>query len=92
MAKKYGFIPFVLLMMPDPSPTAVVIGGGTGQSTTDPYACDYNDWLNLFAVDYNGNGYDNDDYIHWFYVMFGDEAADLWTIVNGGTIPADPLG
>ena len=88
MAKKFN--PFVLLTMPEPSPTTVV-GGGTGQSTTDPYACDFTDWMNLFAQDYNDNGIDNDDYIHWFYVTFGDEAGELWEFVNGSTLPADPL-
>ena len=90
MAKKNIFAPGILLMIPDPSPTTV-IGGGTGQSTTDPYACDFVDWSNLFAQDYNGDGIDNNDYIHWFYVTFGDEAAELRDLVNGGTIPADPF-
>ena len=88
MAKKFN--PFVLLVMPEPSPTTVV-GGGTGQSTTDPYACSFAEWMTLFAQDYNSNGIDNDDYIHWFYVTFGDEAGDLWYLVNGSTLPTDPI-
>ncbi len=46
-------------MMPEPSPTSVV--GGTGQSTTDPYACSFDDWMNLFASDVNGDGDINED-------------------------------
>ena len=79
-----------MLMIQDPSPTTV-IGGGTGQSTTDPYACDQATWMQLFAVDYDNNGFDYNDYVHWFYVTFGDEAAELWQTVNGSTIPADPF-
>ena len=90
MAKKNIFAPGILFTMPTPEPTTVT-GGETGQSGYKPYACNYSDWLNLFAQDYNGNGYDNDDYIHWFYVTFDDEAAELWNMVNGGTIPADPI-
>ena len=90
MAKK-NFDPFVLLLMPDPEPTTVT-GGGTGQSTTDPYACGYDDWVTMFAQDYNGDEIDYNDYIHWFYLTFGDEAADLWELINGSTIPADPFG
>ena len=37
MAKKNIFAPGILFTIPDPQPTTV-IGGGTGQSTTDPYA------------------------------------------------------
>ncbi len=76
MAKKYGFDPFILLMMPTPEPTTVT-GGGTGQSTTDPYACDYNDWLNLFASDVNGDNEINEaDYKLWFQSMFADDPVE----------------
>ena len=84
MAKNFN--PFVLLMIPEPSPTTVV-GGGTGQSTTDPYACSFADWQNLFASDVNGDGQTNfDDYRQWFINTFGDEAAELWEMFND-----DPL-
>ena len=97
MAKKTGFNPFIILStMPTPEPTTV-IGGGTGQSTTDPYACDYNDWMNLFATDYNNNGFDEDDYHHWFVLNFydgdWDELQDLWELCgNDGNVYPDPLG
>ena len=75
-------------MMPEPSPTSVV--GGTGQSTTDPFACDFNDWLNLFAVDLDNDGdTDRDDYRQWFINTFGDEAEELWELV-GNTDPLNP--
>jgi len=81
MAKKRSFVPGILFSMPTPQPTTVV-GGGTGQSTTDPFACDYDTWLSLFAVDYNGDGFDHSDYRMWFEESFGDEAEDLWKIYN----------
>ena len=82
MAKKNIFAPGILFTIPDPSPTTVV-GGGTGQSTTDPYACDFNDWMNLFAQDYNGDGIDFEDYRKWFQQLFGsdpDEGQELWEL------------
>ncbi len=88
MAKKFN--PFVLLTMPEPSPTTVV-GGGTGQSTTDPYACDFTDWMNLFASDVNGDGQTNfDDYRQWFINTFGDEAAELWKLFNDDPLYPNP--
>ena len=72
MSKKV-FDPFVLLLMPDPEPTTVT-GGGTGQSTTDPYACDFNDWMTMFASDVNGDEtIDETDYQLWFQGMFSDD-------------------
>lgn len=90
MAKKITFAPGILLTIPDPSPTTVV-GGGTGQSTTDPYACSFNDWMNLFASDVNGDGQTNeDDYRVWFQNMFADdheEGQEMWELCgNDGTL------
>ena len=80
MAKKYGFDPFILLS--GTPGDDVVTGGGTGQSTTDPYPCDYDDWLAMFAVDYDNNGFDENDYRQWFQNMFGSrpDAQDLWEL------------
>ncbi len=88
--KKNGFNPFVLLTMPTPEPTTV-IGGGTGQSTTDEYACDFNDWMTLFASDVNGDGQTNeDDYKAWFQAMFADdpdEGQEWWEFYgNSGSL------
>jgi hypothetical protein len=45
----------------------IVIGGGSGQSTTDPYPCSYKDWLTLFADDYDlDDDVDFDDYRTWW--------------------------
>ena len=71
---KNNFDPFVLLMIPEPSPTSVV-GGGTGQSTTDEYACSYKDWQTMFARDVDEDGdIDEADYKAWFQGMFTDPA------------------
>ena len=44
-------------------------GGGTGQTTTDPYACDYNEWLIRFDDEENHAGSDApseyEDYVWW---------------------------
>ncbi len=86
---KNNFDPFVLMMIPEPSPTTVV-GGGTGQSTTDPYPCEYEEWLTLFAYDYTGDGNINKaDYLAWFQATFPDEWEDLWELF-GPTAPDDP--
>ena len=89
MAKK-NFDPFVLLLMPDPEPTTVT-GGGTGQSTTDPYACDFNDWMTMFASDLNNDGnMDETDYKIWFQNMFADnpeEGQEWWEFYgNSGNL------
>ena len=82
MAKKRSFVPGILLTIPEPTPTSVV-GGGTGQGTPDgPVACNYEQWLNEYAVDYDNNGYDRGDYRRWFELSFGEEAEDLWGIFN----------
>jgi len=89
MAKKRSFVPGILFTMPTPQPTTVV-GGGTGQSTTDPFACDYDTWLNLFAGDYNNDGETNGaDYEQWFHIHFEDEFEELWAIF-GPTAPSNP--
>ena len=82
MAKKYGFDPFILLTMDMPQPTTVT-GGGSGQGGHTPYACTYSDWLNLFAVDYDNNGFDENDYRTWFQSLFADdheEGQEMWEL------------
>ena len=89
MAKKRSFVPGILFTMPTPQPTTVV-GGGTGQSTTDPYACSYADWLNLFAYDYDGNGFDENDYKTWFQNLYAndhEEGEEAWAACgNSGSL------
>ena len=85
MAKKKSFSPFVLLSGLDDGGDVTVIGGGTGQSTPDVFACSYEDWRNLFASDFNGDGTtDFNDYHDWFFATFGEEAEELWPIYNPG--------
>ena len=96
MAKKKDFNPFILLtLIPDPSPTSVT-GNGSGQSTTDPYACSFTDWSIMFPQDYNGNGVDFDDYHHWFIIKWYDDDVEelqaLWEQCgNTGNVFPDPL-
>ena len=88
MAKKNIFAPGILFTIPDPQPTTV-IGGGTGQSTTDPYACSYADWQTMFAGDYDGDdvvGTMNDYMIWWANNNFG---MDAWNEFNPG-VPFEP--
>jgi hypothetical protein len=93
MAKKNIFAPGILFTIPDPQPTTVV-GGGTGQSTTDPYACSFGDWMNLFASDVNEDGQTNfADYKIWFQNLFRgneEEGEDLWDTLFGDGTPLYP--
>ena len=87
MAKRITFAPGILLTIPDPSPTTVV-GGGTGQSTTDTYACSYNDWLVMFADDLDDDDeYTMNDYMLWWDAQGFD--MDAWKTFNGDT-PFEP--
>lgn len=90
MAMKNGFKPLVLMTMPTPEPTTVV-GGATGQSTPDVFACGFDDWMNLFAEDKNNdNKTDFEDYRLWFIDTFGDEAPDLWEMFNDTPLYPEP--
>lgn len=87
MAKKKVFSPFVFLLDIEDDPT--VIGGGTGQSTTDPFPCTFETWLSLFAADENGDTLMNEaDYEIWFKRLFGDDEWNKW---NNQPAPADPV-
>ena len=83
MAKKNIFAPGILFTIPDPSPTTVV-GGGTGQSTTDPYPCSFTDWQTLFEYDYDSDGdEDFDDYMQWWHD--NGLSVEAWNAFNGDT-------
>ena len=85
---KNTFDPFVLLMIPEPSPTTVV-GGGTGQSTTDPYPCSFQDWLTMYAQDLDDDDeFTMNDYMLWWESMGFDMTA--WNEYNPG-VPFDPI-
>lgn len=60
-------------------------GNGSAQSGQNPFACGYDDWMTLFATDYDNNGPDLKDYSHWWYaqgytweqwLQFGNSADD----------------
>ena len=62
----------------------VVIGGGTGQSTTDPYPCSFEDWKIMFEDDYDlDEDIDFDDYGTWW----ADQGFSIedWDTINPGT-------
>ena len=68
-------------------------GGGSGQSSTDVWMVDFEDWCTLFAEDLNGDGlYDETDYAWWFYKYFENDQYfdDYVAIYFGGTKPVDP--
>ena len=45
----------------------VVIGGGTGQGTIDPYPCSFGEWQKLFEDDYlPDDTIDFNDYVQWW--------------------------
>ena len=73
MSKKW-FYP--ILFSQDTPGDDIVIGGGTGQTTTDPYPCSYDDWLVLFSDDYDYDGDDTagtrNDYRTWWEWMMED--------------------
>lgn len=67
MAKKIGFKPSIILRDIGIPGDDVVIGGGTGQSTTDPFPCSYAEWQIMFIDDYDlDDDYDFDDYGQWW--------------------------
>jgi hypothetical protein len=90
MAKKRSFVPGILFSSPTPQPTTVV-GGGTGQGTPDgPVACNYEQWLNEYAVDLNEDGKRNGtDYRLWLQQNFPEDFDELWELF-GPTVPDDP--
>ena len=89
MAKNKLFAPGILLTMPTPQPTSVT-GGETGQSGYQPFACSFNDWMNLFAADKDNDGdTDFDDYRAWFQDMFADdhdEGEEVLAMYNSGSL------
>jgi hypothetical protein len=87
MAKKPGFRP--LILGSSTPGDDVVIGTGSGQSTTDPYPCTFADWQTMFE---NDNNYDEqitiDDYgIWWANQGF---SLEMWNYYNPGT-PWNPV-
>lgn len=83
MAKKIGFMPKIILRDITPGDDTV-IGGGTGQSTTDPFPCDFADWQTMFAEDYDlDEDIDFNDYATWWEE--NEFSMDDWDRLNPGT-------
>ena len=70
MAKKFGFNPYIVHSGVNFEGGAVVIGGGSGQGSTDPInasPCSYAFWLEHFAEDVIQNGtIDEYDFGAWW--------------------------
>ena len=61
----------------------VIVVGGTGQSSTDPFACSYSDWQVLFADDYDlDDDIDFDDYGQWW--ADNGLSVEAWEELNPG--------
>ena len=67
MAKRKFVVPYVVLSHVDPGGSGSQEGGGSAQSTTDPFPCTFQDWLKLFGVDNTGDEEITlDDYGIWW--------------------------
>ncbi len=83
MSKKYSFSPFVFLL--DVGGDDDVSGGGSGQSGVHPLgpvACNFDFWLKNFATDYDGDGYDMEDFGQWW--TENGFTMDAWNEYNPG--------
>lgn len=77
-----------IILFQDEPGDDIVIGGGSGQSTTDPFPCTYKEWQTMFEEDYDlDEDIDFDDYGTW-WADNGFSLAD-WNSINPDT-PWDP--
>lgn len=96
MAKRAFVNPFIISFSGlEDGGDVIVIGGGTGQSTTDPHPCSFADWQIMFADNFYFEGEDDEtidfnDYVAWWYEM-GFTSADYQEI-NGSPLPPNPWG
>lgn len=90
MSKKLFKSPFILGLSIDDEGDDTVIGGGTGQSSTDIWACSFEDWMTMYGEDLNGDGYtDFNDYRKWWLDNEFDE--DTWDLFNDDPLyPEEP--
>ena len=90
MANKFG-VPLILSggLIPIDS-TGSEVFDESNQTTVDPYACGYDEWVTMFEGDYNGDEViDENDYIAWFLDNgFGPEA---WEKYNPGVPYPGPV-
>lgn len=81
MSKKRFILPFVILegWGGDGSDT----GGGSGGTSPDITGCTYNEWLEMYADDYDlDDDTDFDDYKTWWFENGLSE--ELWNELNPG--------
>jgi len=85
MAKKKFSAPFLILSGLDNGGNDEVIGGGSGQSGQGSWLCDYDEWLIMYATDYD---YDEEEFSFMDYgIWFLDNGGtpEQWEIFNPGT-------
>ena len=58
-------------------------GLGSGQTTTDPFEVDFNDWMDLFAKDLN-NDEEVDEYDYYLWWVQQGFSEDAWNQFSGG--------
>lgn len=86
MSKKLFKSPFIFGLSAGDD---VVIGGGTGQTSTDIWACSFEEWQTMFGDDINKDGQiDFDDYRAWWINNFDE---DTWELFNDDPLyPEEP--
>lgn len=81
MAKKRFIAPFVLMSSTPTDETEY--GGGTGQTTTDPFPCSFADYQSMFEYDHDMDGdMDFDDYGQWW--ADNGFSVEVWEQFNPG--------
>ena len=93
MSRKAFTIPFILSTGNNPGDD-IVIGGGTGEGGSDPVACSYDAWLrSVWVYDYNGDGYDFDDYCNWWLDQYAQNpnafSPEVWSEFNNVPFPTE---
>ena len=67
MAKKKFLVPFIVAAGITPVDEDPEIGGGSADTTDEPYPCSFDDWFGPFGDDYNHDSSTNqDDYCQWW--------------------------
>lgn len=72
MTKRKFVRPVILSggLIPDSGSSGTIIGHGSAQTGIDPYPCDFEEWLTMFAGGYDGDGNgDPDTYDDWLFWM-----------------------
>ena len=80
MAKR-SFLKPVILMNSGWGGEGSDTGGGSGGTSDDITLVDFDEWIEMYGVDENGDGDYLDDYIAWWAANF-DKDPDLWELIN----------